>query len=272
MEEVTPKWRELGIALGFSTVELDTIEQECFHKTASRNCLGSGLYRNRVIRGMDLLKAYCRADMPRNVVRTLDRDSGSSASSWAIEWNWWTIPEVTNTINSKWNRSDRLQPGAWGYSLCCIILRSHLRQVTLPSTWTTKSGSLTLRRHWLRAAYVYVSLSLYTDDHYSGIVKYNSCSLTRLIFKACISLDSAFRTYLVLFQPCIVQCTEFNWKVLNAYYTPQSLRECIVFGRCVCLSVDLSVDLSVCPSVRIFLSSLAFELLRKQKHYIFYVA
>ncbi len=32
MEEVTPKWRELGIALGFSIVELDTIDQECFYR------------------------------------------------------------------------------------------------------------------------------------------------------------------------------------------------------------------------------------------------
>ncbi len=43
------------------------------------------------------------------------------------------------------------------------------------------------------------------------------------------------------------------------YYTPQSLRECIVFGRFVCLSI--------CLSVRIFLSSLAFELLHKQTLY-----
>ncbi len=33
------------------------------------------------------------------------------------------------------------------------------------------------------------------------------------------------------------------------YYTPQSLRECIVFGRCVCLSV--CPDFSVLSSVRI---------------------
>ena len=30
MSDVTPCWRELGVALGFSTTELDTIEKGCF--------------------------------------------------------------------------------------------------------------------------------------------------------------------------------------------------------------------------------------------------
>ncbi len=37
MEEVTPKWREFGIALGFSIVELDTIEHGCLREP--RNCI-----------------------------------------------------------------------------------------------------------------------------------------------------------------------------------------------------------------------------------------
>ncbi len=37
MDRVTPRWREFGIALGFSIDELDTIEQGCLREP--RNCV-----------------------------------------------------------------------------------------------------------------------------------------------------------------------------------------------------------------------------------------
>ena len=37
MDEVTPRWRDLGIALGFSTIDLDTIERGCLRE--ARDCI-----------------------------------------------------------------------------------------------------------------------------------------------------------------------------------------------------------------------------------------
>ena len=37
MDEVTPKWKDFGIALGFSVTELDTIEQGCLREP--RDCI-----------------------------------------------------------------------------------------------------------------------------------------------------------------------------------------------------------------------------------------